>query len=544
LLPYGVLFNHDHKALTFQREWLLRHTVERVVNLADMSLYLFESAIRPALVVRYRKDPPENESGCIEYLVPKTKWETLRAELLLLSPEDRADIELRDVLPDLRRGEAPLVWKQRLWGTPRDWKLLDRLSLSPPLHDLVRQPNDRIEKRWLVAQGFQPEGKGDDPSESKDRTWPDSMLVLEARSQQIDLLVVERDCSKAGDRYRRLRQRSSTITDVYFAPHVLVTQGLRVAFADFDVAFRHAIQAFQGPAEDADLLMLLAAVLASPLADYFLFHTAANWGAERAKVHLAELLRMPFPLPEQTASPKDAWRIVKKIAVKMRKAIEETRKFFCTRGRRDLLFAGMPEPDEEARKRAAKRSKIIGRLRQQLTPLVYEYYEIDDLEKVLIEDTVSLIIPSSTPTGKGPIPTLDPCSSAERGEYLSLLCAQLNDWAKGGPFRVDGRVIASSRAGLGIVVLHRGKPSRKRKAEAQADEDSPQELLDVFKRISPLLREGGRTLVMARGLKVFHEASLYIPKPLARRFWSRTAALNDADEIATAILASETGERG
>lgn len=44
------------------------------------------------------------------------------------------------------------------------------------------------------------------------------------------------------------------------------------------------------------------------------------------------------------------------------------------------------------------------------------------------------------------------------------------------------------------------------------------------------------TLELVRGLKVFDGNLLYITKPLGQRFWTRTAALNDADEIASDIL--------
>jgi len=39
-----------------------------------------------------------------------------------------------------------------------------------------------------------------------------------------------------------------------------------------------------------------------------------------------------------------------------------------------------------------------------------------------------------------------------------------------------------------------------------------------------------------RGLKVFDRNTLSLIKPLAQRFWTRTAALNDADDIAATIL--------
>jgi len=49
----------------------------------------------------------------------------------------------------------------------------------------------------------------------------------------------------------------------------------------------------------------------------------------------------------------------------------------------------------------------------------------------------------------------------------------------------------------------------------------------------PERRGGGE---MVRGLKVFDKDQLHIVKPLMLRFWTQTAALNDADEIASAIL--------
>jgi hypothetical protein len=43
-------------------------------------------------------------------------------------------------------------------------------------------------------------------------------------------------------------------------------------------------------------------------------------------------------------------------------------------------------------------------------------------------------------------------------------------------------------------------------------------------------------------LRVFDGRHIHILKPLALRFWTRTAALNDADEIAAAILERRRGD--
>jgi hypothetical protein len=46
------------------------------------------------------------------------------------------------------------------------------------------------------------------------------------------------------------------------------------------------------------MLRLLTCALSSRLALYFFFHTAANWGTERAKIHVDEYNRFPIPEPD------------------------------------------------------------------------------------------------------------------------------------------------------------------------------------------------------------------------------------------------------
>ena len=49
-------------------------------------------------------------------------------------------------------------------------------------------------------------------------------------------------------------------TDIFLGPHVLVAQGFTsVAFAEFNVSFRHALRGIKGPASDRHLLLFLAA---------------------------------------------------------------------------------------------------------------------------------------------------------------------------------------------------------------------------------------------------------------------------------------------
>ena len=132
--------------------------------------------------------------------------------------------------------------------------------------------------------------------------------------------MLDKDCKELSEARVIIRSGSNTNTTAYLAPHVLVSHGMKVAYADFDVSFQHALQGIHGPTQDKDLLAFLAAYLRSPLARYFLFHATANWGVDRSKVLLVQLLTAPFPLPEETQDPKRSRAIVSEIAAKVREA--------------------------------------------------------------------------------------------------------------------------------------------------------------------------------------------------------------------------------
>jgi type I restriction-modification system DNA methylase subunit len=516
LLPSSILLNHQTKALEAQYHWLSNHTVEQVLNLSDMRFYLFDGAIRPALVVSYTKELPNKSKGFINYLIPKTEREVLSAEIISIAPEDRVQIKLERVLHDLSIGEAALDWKQYFWGTPRDQKFLDRLRALPRLSDAVDQltvnPNKRT-KRWIIGQGFQPEGINDNPQKSKLPSWNPEQLFLEGKSKDIDLLVLESDCSRVGDRFKRLRRLPDQ--QIFKKPHVLVSKGLKVAYSDFDVVFRHAVQGIHGHQKDANLLAFLATTLNSDLANYFLFHTSANWGTERDETHESELLQFPFPFPEDTQSPIESESIIREVSSKLKQL----------KKRLETNVIG--------------RKEIIEQTKRDLLVYVYRYYQIDELEQVLINDTVNCWIPSSTPNRGSPnIPTLKDSTKPERLEYLTLLCDLLNTWSRRGGYQVSGKIIFASNSKMAVIVLQK---VLSQDVSPLNEHTSSPELDAVISIILNLLPSHEGSIAYYRNLKVFDRDKLYILKPLAYRFWSKTTALNDADEIAAAILTNDYG---
>lgn len=509
VLPHGTIFNHNAPALEFQRVWLKRHAVDLVLNLADYQRFLFEESGAPALVIRYTKEAPAGNGHSIDYWVPKTDWGASQAELITVLPMDRSRLPLREVLEALKNEDAPLIWKERSWATPRDRRLLNRLSLLPKLRDLIDQPSGGKREGWKIGEGFQPLGVNDDPTRPKTLTLS-SDLFIEATSDKLDLVLLRQDCTTLHEQTLAVRRgRSERNNAVFRAPHVLITKGFsRVAYADFDVSFRHAVRGVHGPVEDRDLLIFLSAYLRSALARFYLFHTSSNWGVSRAEVHVDELLRLPFMRPHDSHDPARCRQILRKVAEVVTTA------------------AG------RASDQSVDRRKVISDAAAVTKKLVLEYFDVDDIELMLIADTDKIIIPSVRPTrARVDVPTLRASREADREAYIRLLCETLNGWASK-LYEVHGEASASPALGLGLVVLEK---TQRGKAPSWQGQASP----DVFVTLNKLHRDAARnypTIELMRGLKVFEGSLLYITKPLGQRFWSRTAALNDADDIAGTIL--------
>ncbi|MGB2678514.1 MAG: N-6 DNA methylase [Candidatus Acidiferrum sp.] len=513
VLPHGTIFNHSATALEFQRTLFKRHAVHRLLNLVDYQFFLFEEARHPAIVMSYRKNAPENRRHVIDYWGPKTDWLVTRAEVIAVMPEDRCTLSTGEVLDDLEGPDAPQIWKQRYWATARDRRLIDRLSLYPRLRDQVRQTREQASvKPWLIAEGFQPIGENDDPKKAKPLHLT-SKLFIDATSSNLDLFLSPDECTQLPSKQLSVRRTSNPL--VFRAPHVLVAKGFtRVAFADFDVSFRHALRGINGPKEDRNLLIFLAAYLRSALARYFLFQTSSNWGVSRQEVHVEELLRLPFPLPDMMPTPERASQIVKDVGQIVTTAAAK------------------------ASGALADRQGIVHVASGSIETLIDEYFDILPLEKTLVDDTLRVIVPSVRPSRANPIiPTIKPSTQHEQDQYVQRLCDTLNGWSKSGPVTVQGRVTGSSTLGIGVAVLKKNRAGE----IASGPPDDLGDLLAALERLRGISSQKLNTLELIRGAKVFDRDRLYLVKPIGQRFWTETAALNDADEIAGTIL-MQTGQ--
>ena len=510
ILPHGTLFNHNDTAIRFQQSLFRTHGVNRIVNLTDFQFFLFEESKAPAIVMSYRKEKPTDSRHPIDYWAPKTDWAVTQADLISILPQDRARVTVGEVLNDLKGSDGPLIWKTRTWATPRDRRLLDRLSLYARLRDHARQIREgNLDKPWLIAQGYQPLGPGDKEEEAKSITLPTDLYI---DAEDIGSFLLPGDCQKLQSTTIKVRRRSGINTQkVFEPPHVIVTGGFsRCAFADFAVAFRSSVRAIHGRENDRELLIFLSFYLKSALAKYYLFHTSPNWGVTRARIYDEELLRLPFPFPDQCSQPQEAWRLVR-----------ESVDIF------DHVVRQISNP-------WSNRNDIATEAQASVERLINNYFDVDDIEQAIVADTVTTLIPSSRPSRtRFDVPTLRQSTISIRDHFLQRLCSTLNDWATE-DYKVHGKIVADPSLGVGMVILEK---TRRDEKPAQLNE-SADDVLNAIEELQHIAIQGHGTFELVRGVTVFHKNLIYITKPLGQRFWTGTAALNDADQIAATIITS------
>jgi len=532
VLPTKVLFNN--KTDKFQAGWFSTVTVNNVIQLSDWRHILFENAECPAVIVKFGPEKPK-EDYSIEYEVPKVSNLDPRRGVIDILPEDCKTLRLSEIQQSAENNEISAVWKKQFWGTRRDVLLLDRLLEMPCLGDITGKPEEP--KRFISGQGFQPylpeyyetangkrrpvlkENGKPKHGEPKPIWWPKDHLYVNTKNKGIDLILTQKDCVEFGKynfkkTFNELRRSPSE--KIFTPPMVIINQGFsRKAFCDFPVVFRDTLQSItiseeNKSEENKKLLMFLSAVLNTNLADYYSFHISGNLGIERDHFYLNEIEHLPFPLPEDTSNPQDSCRIIGTIAKYMNELKASIEKNYLA---------------QQEQTKAAMRN---------IEPLVYEYYGITEQEQMLIEDTVTIFKKSMMPTSAiSSVKTIGEPTDSERRNYVELLCNILNSWAKRSKFKVNGEIEYSSALEESIVTLWKSA-----KVERVKQSQTSDDLQAALKDVQQALPDHVGRFKYHRNLKVFDGDKLYILKPLTRRHWTKTAAINDADEIATAILSS------
>ena len=511
LLPaMGFLHNHAKNAIEARSRLTTDAQIFRIINFADLRFQLFEGAVRPAALVIFGRRETDAPGYRFDYWAPKADLNLKMRRTITLSSADRGSVTTMDLHED------PFVFKRRLWMSDPEAKLFNYLDALPKLGTLVSEYRiayrrmESFENRWVVGNGFKPV--------NEDRLDDDEYQYL--RSETISntpYLPIRafRVLAQDTERLRVFNERHDGLVHRkgfergFAGPRVLIPGGistashrLRASYLEDPLTFEHTIFAISVPDRDAHRAKFLTALLNSKLLYWFAFHGTASFGSDRPKIQQSELLRLPFPTPQHFSHDYSSSDAARTLISLIDDAIASARESFELGANDDSLF-------------------------EELDAYCYRYFGLGEEEIALVEDSVTNVIPCVQPNAENFVDLWRPARLEEREKYASTLTRSMAHW-----FTDDTAVHVELEArnnDLALVHLRLVERQDREAYRERNDEAIGAALARLRARMDVPLPGNFQLLP---DFRLFIGKSLYLVKPLQRRFWLRSAAIADADALA------------
>jgi hypothetical protein len=487
LQPSSLLTNSVGTAQAFRRKLLSDLKVEEVTNLSALRFGLFADAVDPACIVTLRPTKPDGEP--ISYVCPKPTHSSFDDYRITVDPQDVQLVSPYEAANDDR------VWSVFIWGGRRDLSLVRKLSGHPTLGQLEK--SGVVRTREGIIRG----------DKKKRVTRLLERRVLETVGamplpDELDALTLPINSDD------RVHSRESTDLRAFEFPQLLIKQAWTKRTGKFEAAVvrnspgGHGVlcsQSFLSVSSDAQNEVTLnraCVVYNSIVAVYYLLLTSGRFASYRPEPLVRDLLRVPIPLPE------------------------------------NKIGGGADKTGESARS-------------------IRDLFELNESEWSLVEDLFSYTLPDFKGDSQSPGRLRTTRGEGdELGVYSEAFIRVLRS-GFGSDKRLSARVFEEPSNGyllpVRMLVVHLDVPQT-RKADIQRERIEPGILLRELERLcSPVANRvpngGGRTLGK-RFLRLYTSLeveqrpvpSVVLVKPDQVRYWTRAAALHDADDVASDVM--------
>jgi hypothetical protein len=488
-----LLYQRAGNAVELRQKLFSCFTFDEVANLSAIRFELFPEAVGPACVVIFGSAKPSPDEPFL-YFYPKPLRDAQAGARFIIEPQD---------VNRITHGEAetdPLVWVALAVGGRRDLELVRRLAGLPSLAKLHRE--GRILKREGIIRGK--------------RRRLEAVLVGRRFFQASRFpanAFRELDADALEERFDGyVHYRDSSDPEPFKLPQLLIKQTLRAKEGRFRAALIRSSDPEWGVVCTQSYLSIRdldnnganikAAWLAynSLLAAYFLTATSSRVMHYRQEGLVEEMLNVPLP-PYASG-----------------------------------MLNGVDSPED-----------VDARIREAI--------RLTEAQWVLVEDFVRFIIPEAMQKKASDGRKVTVRSNGETNEGLELTqYAHFFIRVLKSTFGKDNAVCAtvfeepsSERLPVRLVAIHFDWPGRKPlTVDPMGKEGLFEKLRLLYKgALSPKSRAlSGDGLGFQRVAFLFHShgedgrriPSLYIIKPDQRRYWTRSVAMRDADQLAGAIL--------
>lgn len=141
--PALMLTAQTGTAKRFRRRFFGEFKVEEIVNLSDLKNFLFEKAKYPACVITMRPIKPDEQP--IQYICPKKRGTDEDWRQITIEPMDVSFVLAEEAIND------PWIWTVLMFGNRRDFHFIKRLSLKNNVLKMER--NQKAKTRQGIIAG-------------------------------------------------------------------------------------------------------------------------------------------------------------------------------------------------------------------------------------------------------------------------------------------------------------------------------------------------------------------------------------------------------
>lgn len=470
----SILFNKSETNKRFRKHFLDKHNIKLIINISSLRHGLFHNAVGPAIIAIYSFN---GKSENILYISPKSSSENNNSSYIIINSVDAATIPRKQFISNEN------IWKIAMWGASIDGEIISKISRHQKLEDVL------INNNFIYSEGLQ-KGGGDNNGEPRLK----GMLLADARtitSYHYNTILCEKIQREI---FHRPRSKNF---EIYLRPHILIRKNKLIAvYLDKDIAFTHAIFGVHG--EKVSLLKYISVLINSELMKYYFFLTASAWAVERNNIHTKEIKDMPVAIPRKS----ELYSVVKlhdKIQSKLQRK---------------------EDPSDDITK---------------LNELIYNIYSINDIERMVIEDTLTYSL-SIFEKGEKSI-AYEKISKTIIEEYTKTVSNHVNRLLKYNDKFINGKVHFSNGP-LSLVAFSIDDDLK----DIEFFEDSYQ-IEFILSKIEKSLGENySRKISLNKNLRLYQKERIILVKLNERRLWSKKQAIIDANQLISEIIIGEQHE--
>jgi hypothetical protein len=491
--PAGsLLFNRNRPALHFREKLFLSYKIEEIVNLSALRFGLFMKVKGPACIVSLAPTPPDGQP--LAYWCPKQSCTAADGQRLAIDAQDLNWVYTKEAAGD------PWIWTALAWGGRRDRELIRRMGDGSRRITLQKAIEDI--PGWDSSDGFK-------RRRSAAKKWDElvGLHILENHDLWGQCAIVS-DLEFFPKNTDPWFERPRTL-DAYRLPILVMSRAWEVAEGRFKAVIveseekrrSHLLysQSFCGVrTPDDHSLASLALVLNSSLAVYYFFLTGGRLGS-----YLPTLLKEDI---EQLPLPKENGITISSLS--------------------SMSF------------------EDIDRRAQGL-------YGLKEVERILVDDffNISLIDYTGVRASPGRQPVI--ADEPERSRrILRAYCESFLRVLRAG-FGEDKPVCATifqaestEPVPFCLVAVHLDWPGREVIVEDALAGDGLLDRLHWLNERSLQAKPEDGSIFYQRVARVYQMIvigqqrvpTVYLVKPNQVRYWTRSVALRDADEVAADIL--------